>query len=252
MALGTDPLAGKGVGTRAPQVSSAIPQDPRTQVSSYVNQQLGGLISGTSPTVGAADRGGIDGLSNPFGEDDHYSLSPVSRIHQAGQTRLKESQARINTYQQIAAQKRQKTATAGRQYDMGGGGVNWSPNASLSASRNRALQLASSYIGKTPYQFGGTSYKGIDCSGLVMAVYNQFGYNLNHSAGTQGRTIPGVRTSINNLQPGDIVAWKDGSHIAIYAGNGNIIEAAKPGTLVRTHKLWSNAVYGIHLQLPGE
>src|SRR5690606_5971125 len=112
----------------------------------------------------------------------------------------------------------------------------------------------SSYLG-TPYVLGGTSYRGIDCSSLVMMVYNQLGFNITrHSATWQCKNIPGVRTSIANLRPGDIVAWKDGSHIAIYAGNGEIFEAANPqrGTLRR--KLWANpnAVYGIALRLPGE
>jgi len=76
---------------------------------------------------------------------------------------------------------------------------------------------------------------------------------LQHSAGWQGRNIPGVRTAVSNLQPGDIVAWKDGSHIAIYAGNGYIIDAAsRTGTTTR--KLWTSTdnVYGIALRLPEE
>jgi peptidoglycan DL-endopeptidase CwlO len=129
----------------------------------------------------------------------------------------------------------------------------YNPDGTLDSSRSKALGLASQLIGKTPYVFGGSSAKGIDCSGLVQYVYNQLGYKITqHSAGWEGKNIPGVRTTIDKLRPGDLVAWKDGSHIAIYAGNGRIIEAAHPGTTVRVHGLWSNAVYGIALRLPGE
>ncbi len=124
----------------------------------------------------------------------------------------------------------------------------------LSKSRQDVLSNARSYIG-SDYQLGGRSYQGIDCSGLVMQVYNKMGFDITkHSAGWQGRNIPGVRTSVNNLRPGDIVAWKDGSHIAIYAGNGQIIEAAntRVGTVQR--KIWASPdqIVGIKVRLPGE
>ena len=126
-------------------------------------------------------------------------------------------------------------------------------DGNLSQSRQQVVREAQSYAG-TPYQLGGRTARGIDCSGLVMAVYNQAGYDISrHSAGWQGRNIPGVRTDVNNLQPGDVVAWKDGSHIAIYAGDGMIIDASSSrGTSRR--RLWApqSAVYGIKLRFPGE
>jgi len=145
------------------------------------------------------------------------------------------------------------------QYNPSGGGMGsnapreWVPETNLSNSRNEALETAFSYTGD-PYQLGGTSHAGIDCSGLVMAVYDQFGlgqYINNHNATTQAQQIPGVRTAVSNLQPGDIVAWKDGSHIAIYAGNNMIVAAAAPGEGVKYQPVWGD-VYGIHLTLPGE
>lgn len=129
----------------------------------------------------------------------------------------------------------------------------YQPDGSLSQSRQQLLQETSQYAG-APYVLGGRTAKGIDCSGLVMSVYNQAGFDITrHSATWQGRNIPGVRTAVNNLKPGDIVAWKDGSHIAIYAGNGQIWDASsKRGTTLRP--LWASQdkVYGIAVRLPGE
>lgn len=138
--------------------------------------------------------------------------------------------------------------------DLGLAGQAYENDGSLSNSRNKLLRNASSYIG-SPYVLGGTTKQGIDCSGLVMSVYNKMGFNVSqHSATWQGRNIPGVRTAVSNLRPGDLVAWKDGSHIAIYAGNGQIIEAAntRVGTVKR--KLWADPsdVVGIAVKLPGE
>ena len=124
----------------------------------------------------------------------------------------------------------------------------------LSSSRQALLNDASSYIG-SKYVLGGKTKQGIDCSGLVMAVYNKLGFNVSqHSAGWQGRSIPGVRTAVSNLRPGDIVAWKDGSHIAIYAGNGEIIEAANTRVGTVRRKIWASPdqLFGIAVRLPGE
>lgn len=136
----------------------------------------------------------------------------------------------------------------------GSGTYKYVVNSKLDASRNKVLALATSYLG-TPYVLGGTTHTSIDCSGLVMAVYSQLGYSIPmHSATWQKNNIPGVRVAFNQLSPGDLVCWKDGSHIAIYAGGGEIIEAANEnrGTLARP--LWDSPdnVIGIHLRLPGE
>lgn len=168
--------------------------------------------------------------------------------------RLMEQQARAR--QQRQQQQEQAKLT---QYSTGPGsaptpqGYSGANLGNLSQSRQQVVRSAAGYAG-TPYQLGGRTARGIDCSGLVMAVYNQAGFNVSqHSASWQGRNIPGVRTSLNNLQPGDIVAWKDGSHIAIYAGNGMIWDASRSkGTSLRS--LWTSPsnVYGIKLRFPGE
>lgn len=123
----------------------------------------------------------------------------------------------------------------------------------LTGTRRDVLEKAGSFIG-TPYQLGGKTVKGIDCSGLIMAVYNKAGFNISqHSARWQGRNIPGVRTAVSNLEPGDIVVWEDGKHIAIYAGNGMIIDSASSGG-TRYRKMWGSpdSTYGIKLRFPGE
>lgn len=233
------------------------PVSPKQRVSGFVSG-LGDLVQGLripgAPTPQESGPAQVALQTTPSASGSAVQASAQRRMDAISSTnsRLK---ALTN---QIAAQKAAQQAFGGRvagTRGAGGGlGNAWKPDGSLSDARNKVLQIASSYLG-TPYVLGGTSYKGIDCSGLVMMVYNQLGFNITrHSATWQGKNIPGVRTNIANLRPGDIVAWKDGSHIAIYAGNGEIIEAANPrrGTLRR--KLWANpnAVYGIALRLPGE
>lgn len=129
----------------------------------------------------------------------------------------------------------------------------YQPDGSLSQPRQQLLQETSRYAG-SPYQLGGRTAQGIDCSGLVMSVYNSLGFDIkSHSVSGQARAIPGVKTSVNNLKPGDLVVWGDNSHIAIYAGNGQIWDASRSkGTTLRP--LWArpDQVYGIAVRLPGE
>lgn len=129
----------------------------------------------------------------------------------------------------------------------------YQPDGSLSQPRQQLLRETSRYAG-SPYQLGGRTAQGIDCSGLVMSVYNSMGFDIkSHSVSGQARAIPGVKTSVNNLKPGDLVVWGDNSHIAIYAGNGQIWDASRSkGTSLRP--LWArpDQVYGIAVRLPGE
>ena len=97
---------------------------------------------------------------------------------------------------------------------------------------------ARKYLG-IPYVWGGTDpEKGLDCSGLVQHVYRQLGYDLprvSYQQAAAGRPV----ASLAQAQPGDLIAWDNSSrnngvdHIAIYIGNGKMIEAPRPGANVR-------------------
>lgn len=103
------------------------------------------------------------------------------------------------------------------------------PSAPVAITGNgsgaQVAQLASSYAGKAPYRWGGTTPSGWDCSGMVMWVYARFGVSLPHSSGAQARMGTAV-PSLAQAQPGDILA--NGTHAAIYVGNGMIINALNP------------------------
>ena len=90
-----------------------------------------------------------------------------------------------------------------------------------------------------PYVWGGVGPDGYDCSGLTMSAWRTAGVNLSRTTRDQYKQV--LKISYNDLRPGDLVFWStdpnnpDGIyHVAIWAGNGQIMEASKPGDPLRT------------------
>lgn len=93
------------------------------------------------------------------------------------------------------------------------------------------IMKATAELVGTPYVFGGETPAGLDCSGLVLFVYSQFGIQLPHSVYQQAKLAK--RIPISEAVPGDIVVFNDYSHNGIYAGNGNYYHSPQPGDRVK-------------------
>lgn len=122
-----------------------------------------------------------------------------------------------------------------------------------STKRQMVIDWAKQWVGKADYVWGGESMKegGFDCSGLLWAAFKNAGVTIPRVSYAQARR--GVRMKLSDLQPGDLVAWdhqpdQGADHIALYIGNGQIVEAARRGTKVRIRKLGANeGAWGVHL-----
>ncbi|MFI8966660.1 NlpC/P60 family protein [Streptomyces sp. NPDC053493] len=106
------------------------------------------------------------------------------------------------------------------------------PLGDLGPSRAAAAVIAArSAIGK-PYVWGATGPSAFDCSGLMVWSYRQAGIGLPRTS--QAQRHAGRRIPLSQAQPGDLVTYRsDASHVAIYAGNGQVIHAPYPGARVR-------------------
>jgi len=125
----------------------------------------------------------------------------------------------------LAAEQRKKDQQAASK--VGGG--------SSSARAAAAFAAAKSKIG-SPYVWGATGPSSFDCSGLTQWAYKQAGVSLPRTS--QAQLNAGQQIGRSQLKTGDLVIFNsDASHVALYAGNGQILHAPKPGASVRFEKL---------------
>lgn len=98
------------------------------------------------------------------------------------------------------------------------------PAAPINFTKVTALtEYAQSLLGK-PYNYGGTTPSGFDCSGFVYHVFNKFDREIertSRSQGTQGREI-----SVEEAGPGDLIFFtgtnpkvRDVGHVGIIISN---------------------------------
>ena len=109
-------------------------------------------------------------------------------------------------------------------------------SSSSSKSKGKiALAFAKKQLGEK-YRYGAAGPNAWDCSGLTMKSWAAAGKKLPHSA--RGQFKKGKSVSKKNLKPGDLVFFYSGiSHVAIYAGNGKVIHASRPGKPVAYIKM---------------
>lgn len=104
-----------------------------------------------------------------------------------------------------------------------------------------------------PYKWGAIGPNAFDCSGLLYMAFKKAGIDMPRVSMAQARR--GKRVAISQLQAGDLVAWENNprqsgaDHIAIYLGNGKVLEAAHAGTNVRIRELKASETnaWGVHL-----
>lgn len=104
----------------------------------------------------------------------------------------------------------------------------------MSTLGQQAVQNAESEIGK-PYVYGATGPASFDCSGLTQSAWRAAGVAIPRTSEQQAAF--GSPVAQGQQQPGDLITsnWGDGpsSHVSMYAGSGQVVEASHTGTNVR-------------------
>jgi peptidoglycan DL-endopeptidase CwlO len=93
---------------------------------------------------------------------------------------------------------------------------------------DRAVAFAYAQLG-CPYVYGGTGpcQMGFDCSGLAQAAWGAAGVAIPRDSYEQWAELPHV--SLSSIEPGDLLIYNGEGHVAIYVGNGYIIDAPQTG-----------------------
>ncbi|MEU0336160.1 NlpC/P60 family protein [Streptomyces sp. NPDC006193] len=105
------------------------------------------------------------------------------------------------------------------------------PAAAPGGRAAAALAAARAALGR-PYVWGANGPSGFDCSGLMQWAYAHAGVQLPRTS--QEQRFAGRRVPLSQARPGDLVVYRsDASHVAMYAGGGQVIHAPYPGAPVR-------------------
>jgi cell wall-associated NlpC family hydrolase len=110
--------------------------------------------------------------------------------------------------------------------------------ATTSSTGQSVVDEAKKYLG-IPYVWGGTNPRtGLDCSGLTQLVYGKFGVDLPRVSYQQAKEGTPV-ASLAEAKPGDLLAFgRPVHHVAIYIGDGKMVEAPRPGKDVKISSVW--------------
>jgi cell wall-associated NlpC family hydrolase len=120
------------------------------------------------------------------------------------------------------------------------------------------VATAEQWVG-VPYLWGGghggvvaPRQENVDCSGLVHEVFGENGLSIGGTAAdmySMGTSVPDLADAL----PGDLLFWGTSSdihHVAIYIGNGQMIEAPHTGAWVHVTNVYGGDFYGIRRVLP--
>ena len=108
--------------------------------------------------------------------------------------------------------------------------------ASVNASQNRLVETAKTMTG-APYLWGGTSSKGMDCSGFTKTIYFMSGWILPRDASQQVKAGKQIDTSdgFDKLEPGDLLFFGQPAtenddrsvvHVGMWIGDDEFIHSA--------------------------
>jgi cell wall-associated NlpC family hydrolase len=119
---------------------------------------------------------------------------------------------------------------------VGGSGGTTTPTGgtftgSTSTNGGQAAAFAVSKLG-CPYVYGATGpcNSGYDCSGLAQAAWAAAGVSIPRTTYDDWASLPHV--SMSSLEPGDLILYDGEGHVAMYVGDGKIVDAPHTGAVV--------------------
>jgi cell wall-associated NlpC family hydrolase len=120
--------------------------------------------------------------------------------------------------------------------DVQNSGEGKNTGATRDVETRKLTSTARSYLG-VPYRYGGTTRRGMDCSGFVYRVYRDLGYDSFQRVSSQTLYRMGRRTQRHRLQAGDLCFFSSSgriNHVGFYLGNNTFIHASSSRGIIIT------------------
>lgn len=111
-----------------------------------------------------------------------------------------------------------------------------------SAEGVRAIRYARGQLGK-PYAWGAQGPRSYDCSGLTAQAWQAAGTAIPRTSQEQWARLEHV--PLRALRPGDLVVYfPQATHVALYVGHGQVIEAPRTGEKVKLSPIAAHPILG--------
>ncbi len=118
-----------------------------------------------------------------------------------------------------------------------------------SAAGERAVRYAVDQLGK-PYRWGAEGPGAYDCSGLTSEAWGAAGTPIPRTSQEQWARLE--RVPLVELRPGDLVVYfPEATHVALYIGDGKVVQAPRPGAGIKVSPIAANPVLGAVRPDPG-
>ncbi|MFI2615647.1 NlpC/P60 family protein [Streptomyces sp. NPDC018584] len=149
------------------------------------------------------------------------------------------------TPDQLAALREAEDAGTARAQEefVASGALGGSPATRAPSRRgDKALDFAVRQIGR-PYQWGAEGPDAYDCSGLTSKAWRHAGRDIPRTSQEQWAKLH--RVPLSKLRPGDLVVYfPKATHVALYLGDGMVVQAPRPGARVKVSPVAANPVLG--------
>ncbi|WP_030609953.1 C40 family peptidase [Streptomyces achromogenes] len=114
---------------------------------------------------------------------------------------------------------------------------------------DRAVRYALDQVGK-PYAWGAAGPDAYDCSGLTSRAWAQAGVPVPRTSQEQWDRLRKV--PLRGLRPGDLVVYfPEATHVAMYVGDGKVVQAPRPGGRVTVSPIAAHPILGAVRPAPG-
>ncbi|MEW1774064.1 NlpC/P60 family protein [Streptomyces sp. NPDC086777] len=116
-------------------------------------------------------------------------------------------------------------------------------HSKASPAGRKAVAFATAQLGK-PYVWGAEGPNSYDCSGLTSQAWASAGKPIPRTSEEQWAQLKHI--DAKDMRPGDlIIYYDDASHVAMYIGDGAIIQAPRPGRTVSIGGAGSMPILGV-------